>query len=126
MNSSKHFTAKELSCKGGCDTGKMDEEFLAVLERIREEFNKPIKLTSAYRCPMYNKVISNSGEDGPHTTGKAVDIACSGKDAHEILTLALEEGITGIGISQKGAHHKRFIHIDTLGEGTLRPWVWNY
>ena len=31
----------------------------------------------------------------------------------------------GIGISQKGKHKSRFIHLDTI-DSDNRPWVWSY
>jgi zinc D-Ala-D-Ala carboxypeptidase len=40
--------------------------------------------------------------------------------------LALEQGFTGIGVSQKGAI--RFIHVDDLPDapGQPRPTIWSY
>ena len=126
MSKSTHFSTKELQCSCGCGTCNMDKDFLGLLDEIREEAGKPVHLSSAYRCGEYNKKVSNTGLCGPHTTGLAVDIRCSGKDAHDILTLALELGVHGVGISQKGAHSTRFIHIDMLPYGNLRPWIWSY
>jgi hypothetical protein len=52
----------------------------------------------------------------------------SGKDAYELMSLAMEKGFSGIGVSQRGPHEKRFLHLDTMEDsGThLRPWVWSY
>jgi uncharacterized protein YcbK (DUF882 family) len=102
----------------------MDEGFVRILEAIRVEYGKPMVVTSAYRCPDWNKAIS-TGLNGPHTTGKAIDIQCYGPDAHELLTIALKAGVKGVGVSQKGAHNKRFIHMDTLDEPN-RPFIWGY
>jgi len=100
----------------------MDDGFMEKLISIRSILGEAITLTSAYRCKAYDKSI---GGKGAHSTGKAVDIACSGKQAHSILALACIKGMTGIGVSQKGDHAKRFLHIDDT-EGATRPWVWSY
>jgi len=124
--SSKNFSDKELSCSH-CGENKFDQKTLDALQELREAIGKPIKLSSAYRCQAYNNTVSGSGKSGPHTTGCAVDILCSGKEAHEILTFAMIRSSIwkGIGVSQKGEHKSRFLHLDTL-ETDMRPWVWSY
>jgi len=126
MKDYDHFSAKELRCKcGGCDGGEMDAGFMERLVFIREQTGIPMILSSAYRCPEYNNQVSHTGRDGPHTTGRAVDVRISGRDAHKILRMAMAVGMTGIGIAQKGEHKYRFLHIDDL-EGDTRPWIWSY
>ena len=124
--SSANFSSKELSCSH-CGENKFNKETLVALQRLRDAIGKPIKLSSAYRCPEHNDKVSGSGMSGPHTTGCAVDILCSGKAAHEILSLAMIRSSVwkGIGVSQKGEHKSRFLHLDTL-ETDMRPWVWSY
>lgn len=125
-SSSKYFSERELQCRCGCKACSMDEDFLRLLDELRGSLGRPMILTSAYRCAAHNKKVSNTGIAGPHTTGLAVDVECSGKDAHELLHLALDLRVNGIGISQKGAHPARFIHLDMLPYGNLRPWLWSY
>ena len=124
--SSKNFSDLELSCSH-CDKNHFDQKTLASLQGLRDAIKKPLKISSAYRCPTHNDSISSTGKEGPHTTGQAVDIACSGKLAHEILSFAMIRSNTwkGIGISQKGKHESRFIHLDTI-ESDMRPWIWSY
>lgn len=123
-----HFSLQELECHCFCGQMHMDQEFMNRLEKLRAAFGKPMRLTSAYRCPAHNAEVSSTGYSGPHTTGLAVDVAVSGADAHELLTLALQHGFTGIGVAQRGPHNKRFIHIDAItpGPGRPRPGVWSY
>jgi len=124
--SSKNFSEKELSCSC-CGKNEFDQETLDALQRLRESIEKPMKLSSAYRCPEHNDKVSSTGKNGPHTTGKAVDILCSGKFAHELLSFAMIRARVwkGIGISQKNKHSSRFIHLDTI-EADNRPWIWSY
>jgi len=120
-----YFRISEFACK---ESGKcfMDEKFMNRLVDIRLEYNRPMIITSGYRSPEYNARISSTGVDGAHTKGLACDIKVYGKNAHELLQIALNFGFTGVGISQKGAQEGRFIHIDMMPRGDIRPWVWSY
>lgn len=104
---------------------EMNAEFMDFLVAVRDDFGKPMRITSAYRCPQHNSKVSRTGSQGPHTTGMAVDVAISGLDAHTLLALAFQHGATGIGVAQSGPHDKRFIHIDTIHDNS-RPSVWSY
>ena len=96
------------------------------VERLRVRFGKPLKITSAARCPQHNKAVSGTGATGPHTTGRAIDFGVQGQDALLLMRLAMEQDFTGIGVNQKGGI--RFIHIDDLpnAPGQPRPWCWSY
>ena len=114
-----------MTCQCGCGKAKMDDDFMRVLDAIREEYGKPMSVSSGYRCPAHNANVSSTGHNGPHTTGLAADIRVSGGDAHRLLELAMKYGIMGIGVKQNGAHGVRFIHLDTIHHGN-RPWIWSY
>jgi len=127
MKGYDHFPATELRCPcGQCDGGRMNEEFMQKLVFIRELTGIPMALNSGYRCPAHNAAMSHTGTTGPHTTGRAVDVRISRKDAYKVLKIAMQAGMTGVGIQQKG--EGRFIHFDDLlGEDwPTRPWVWSY
>jgi uncharacterized protein YcbK (DUF882 family) len=95
---------------------------------LREEWGHPIHLSSAFRCPTYNQQMSRTGRQGPHTTGRAVDILIYGAEALALLDLALAHGYTGIGIKQTGPQTQRYLHLDDLEDapGQPRPWLWSY
>jgi len=118
------FKRQELQCKH-CGECEMDRAFMDKLDHLRYCFGKPIILNSGYRCPEYNNKISTTGLNGPHTTGKAIDIRVYGEHAWEILKFAIILEFKGIGVSQKGSYNSRFIHIDKLKHDG-RPWVWSY
>ena len=120
----KYFSHDELKCPH-CGKNGMQQEFIDKLDELRERIGMPMVLSSAYRCPEYNAQISSTGMTGPHTTGRAVDVLIYGKNAHMLVKTAMGMGFTGIGISQKGPHESRFIHLDDLVLKT-RPWVWSY
>lgn len=120
-----HFTPDELRCKG---TGELVvvEQFLDRLERVRVQLGKPMVITSGYRAPAYNAQVSTTGTEGPHTTGRAVDVAIAGVDAFAVVRLAVAMGFTGIGVSQRGDRGGRFIHLDDIDDWRIRPRIWSY
>ena len=121
-----YFSVDELKCKG-TDECEMDEGFMEKLEALRHEFNEPMIVSSGYRHESYNQVIRGA-KNSPHLYGKAVDIVISGKSAYRLMKLSIEHGFTGIGVSQRGPHEKRFLHIDTMENSDThpRPWIWSY
>lgn len=123
---SEYFSINERTCKC-CGRDAMSQGTLNRLDRLRERIG-PLKLSSAYRCPLHNSQVSSTGENGPHTTGRAVDVLASGTRALEIVRIALELGFTGIGVSQKGPHGSRFVHLDDIAPGGAhpRPHIWSY
>jgi zinc D-Ala-D-Ala carboxypeptidase len=125
----KYFKLDELKCKcGQCGSSgyEMDMDFMRKLDALRESVGFALTLSSAYRCPKHNISSSSTGADGPHTTGKAVDVAVAHEQAYAVMKSALELGFTGVGVNQKGA--SRFIHLDTLtkADNFPRPTLWSY
>ena len=121
-----NFSTSEMACSH-CQKADMDEEFMRVLQSIRDEIQRPLKITSGFRCEKHNAKVSSTGKNGPHTFGKAADVLISGADAMRLYDIARKHGVSGIGMSQKGAHSKRFVHLDTLSpdEGP-RPTISTY
>lgn len=121
-----NFARAEMTCQCGCGRADMVPEFMDKLQALRMLFEKPMRVTSAYRCPDHNAKVSGTGRTGPHTTGRAVDIGIRGFDSHALLTLAMRMGFSGVGVNQKGG--ARFLHLDDLpdGPGCPRPTVWSY
>ena len=127
----KNFSVDEMMCHCGCGEDSMDMDFMDILQNIREDMNRPLKISSGVRCAKHNSVVSSTGSNGPHvprTEGtKASDILISGADALRFVDIARKHGISGVGISQRGPHAKRFIHIDTLSDDKHpRPTMWSY
>lgn len=120
-----HFSSAELECKCGC--GMLPEQdFMNKVEGLRVAYGRSLRVSSAARCAKHNARVSSTGATGPHTTGRAIDLAVRGTEAWKVLEIAFQLGFTGIGVSQKG--NSRFIHLDDLPDGpnSPRPWVWSY
>lgn len=120
---SDYFTKEELRCKCGCDQELIDKEFLELLDDLRGIVGKPFIITSGYRCSEYNKDVSSTGSNGPHTLGRAVDIKADSKLKFEIVEKAIRHfDCFRFGIA------KNFIHIDDLSEedGFSSNVIWTY
>ena len=121
-----HFKINELECHCGCKEMGMVDDMLRILEEIRTEMNRPLRLSSAFRCQTHNNKISEV-KNGAHTIGKAVDVLISGADCLRLLESARKHGISGVGLSQRGEHGRRFCHIDILSPSEApRPAIWTY
>lgn len=133
------FVPDEFRCKG---TGNLliCPRFMDRLLGLRQACGFPFIISSGYRTPSYNSQVSSTGLSGPHTGGRlpdlppedvergAVDIKVYGHRAHEVIRLAQTFGFSGLGVSQKGPHQSRFIHLDNLPDapGQPRSWAWSY
>lgn len=92
---------------------------------LRLAYGKPMPISSGYRDKTH-PIEAKKVTTGTHTTGRACDVAVTGKDAYRLVELAYQYGFTGIGINQKGS--SRFVHLDDCGPaaGRPRPTMWSY
>ena len=123
-----HFTPREMACRRSGSL-LLAPEFMDALEALRVTVNRPLPVTSGYRDPEHNALVSSTGKTGPHTTGRAADIAICCEDAYALLGAAIRAGaFTGIGLNQRGPYPGRFVHLDTLQPAAAapRPRVWTY
>ena len=116
-----NFTPDEFRCSC-CNRLEISSDIMDLLQTARNELG-PLQITSAYRCPSHNSSVSSTGENGPHTTGMAVDIHVSNSQHRKQLIDYFATKVTGLGIA------KTFIHIDllTYEHGfEMRPNAWKY
>lgn len=104
---SKNFKVKEFACKDGSDPVFISPELVEVLQKIRDHFNKPVTINSAYRTASHNK-REGGAVYSQHLYGTAADIKVSGVSPKEVARYAetLLNGRGGIGI------YPTFTHID--------------
>lgn len=116
-----NFSEAEFTCShsGKCE---MQASFMDKLQALRTAHGKAMTVTSGYRHETH-PVEAEKDRPGIHTMGLAVDIACGGSDAYNIMRLAFELGFTGIGVAQSGRN--RFLHLDTYTKPP-RSNVWSY
>jgi len=117
VSSSKNFSREELKCSfsGECE---IEEDALNRLQALRDEWGKPIRLSSAYRSAENPRERTKKTGPGYHhgvngNGGQAFDVLIAGEDVPLFIALAIKHGFKGIGVNQKGEWNQRFIHIDT-------------
>lgn len=106
----KNFKVKEFKCKDGSDKVLISSALVALLQRLRDHYKKPITINSAYRTATYNKKVGGA-KDSQHLYGTAADITIKGVTPREIAELLEKWGAGGIGLYDygKGAG---FVHVD--------------
>jgi zinc D-Ala-D-Ala carboxypeptidase len=117
-----NFFAKEFACQH-CGADGVKESLIKKLQAMRNEYGKPMRITSGYRCPQH-PIEAKKAAPGAHALGLAADIGVEGAEAHRILALAFKHGFTGVGVQQKGS--SRFIHVDIRNGELPGPTVWSY
>ena len=95
-----NFSRSEMACRCGCGHDEMDQEFMRMLQALRDEIG-PMPVTSGFRCDAHNNDVSTV-KNGPHTLAKAADILISGERAMQLFEKARQISFTGIGLNQKG------------------------
>ena len=119
VESSKNFSRDELKCSfsGEC---AIEEDALEKLQALRDEWNKPIRLSSAFRSSSHPRERLRPNGPGYHhgkngNGGQAFDCLIAGEDVVPFIALAIKHGFKGIGVAQspKTPWGQRFIHIDT-------------
>jgi uncharacterized protein YcbK (DUF882 family) len=115
----KSFKRSELTCKCGCGTCDIDQEFMGILQDLRDKVQFPLIITSGFRCDRWNRAVKGANSS-QHVKGKAADLdtSCLTADQRAELLKAIQrdERIKGVGIATT------FIHIDTR-ESKAR-WVY--
>lgn len=105
---SKNFESAEFDCKCGkyCSQTEIDPALVDILQRIRDHFDAPVTINSAYRCEKHNKSVGGASKS-KHLFGQAADIKVSGVKPLKIAQYAESIGVKGIGL------YDNFVHVDT-------------
>ena len=118
MRISDHFMFSEFACRCGCGGGDLDglRSLCGALEVVRSEAgDKPITITSGYRCRRYNTRVKGA-KASRHTQSIAADFRVSGMEPAEVLALCerlISEGATPEGGLAAGS---TFVHYDLRGQ----------
>lgn len=100
-----HFDRAEFACQCKCGEDTVDALLLEALEAIRNHFEKPIRVTSGFRCKRHNERIGGS-KNSQHTKGRAADIVVSGTSPSDVADLAEDLGMS-VG------RYSTFTHLDS-------------
>ena len=105
---SRNFKVKEFACKDGSDVVFIAPKLVVILQSIRDYFNKPVNINSAYRTPTHNKKVDGV-KYSQHTYGMAADIVVKGEKPEDVAAVArkfLGNNKGGVGI------YSTFTHVD--------------
>ena len=101
---SKNFTSDEFECPC-CGKNIVKGLLVDKLQQLRDLINKPIIITSGYRCPLHNKKVGGYSKS-PHIDGLAVDIKVGGISPLDLAFIANMIGNIRLGI------YPNHLHID--------------
>ena len=109
----KYFKESEFCCKhcGQLPAGGVDEKLIRVLDAMRAMVNKPLIISSGYRCPVHNANVGGV-RNSFHVQGCAADVLLpDGVTVDELADIAEKCGADGIG----RYYDQEFVHVDTRG-----------
>lgn len=120
---SAHFDTSEFACGCGCGFGlgpaDVDSELVFLLEDIRRDCGRPLRINSGCRCKDHNDAVGGV-PNSAHLRGTAADISVEGgEDKYNVLGAAFKNHAYGIGVSGT------FVHVD-MDELVKRPSAWGY
>ena len=116
-----YFSAAEFRCQH-CGQDGIRDEIVDRLNVMREECGFPFVISSGYRCEQH-PIEAKKSRPGAHAAGYAADIAVRGEQALKVIESAMTNGISRIGVNQKG--NARFIHVD-VDPNRVSPALWSY
>ena len=115
MKLSKNFTSDEFKCPC-CGRNMVTGTLISKLQELRDLINKPIYITSGYRCEKYNKKIGGY-KSSPHLTGEAADIKIKGISPVTVASIAQRISYIRCGI------YPNHVHIDTRPANPSKYWL---
>ncbi|MED4377968.1 D-Ala-D-Ala carboxypeptidase family metallohydrolase [Schinkia azotoformans] len=108
-NVSKNFKVREFACKDGSDKVVIDDALITIIQTVRDHFEKPVTITSAYRTKSHNQKVGGS-PNSQHLLGKAADIKVAGVSPKEVFDFCNKTfSWAGIGL------YNTFTHVDCRG-----------
>lgn len=86
---SEHFKAKEFACKDKTPIAFIDTHLIDLLEAIRNCYNSPVIINSAYRTYTWNEKVGGA-KHSYHMKGMAADIHVRGVPCKNVALKASE------------------------------------
>ena len=114
-------SANEIARRCACRIAETDPEFMLMLQELKDQMQGPLRVCIGRRSDHHNDRVSTAKnkKNEVHTLGQASNILISGERAMLLFEKARKVGFSGIGLSHKGYHSSRFLHLDTLPSKAL-------
>lgn len=124
--STKNFSLSgdpKLACTcghGHCDRREVHPYVLDKVQLIRDDYGKPMKITSGGRCPFHPNEVRKS-KPGDHQQQYAVDVYYeTGLERNKLMVLAGRHGATRV------AAGKNFVHMAWTPTEDRSVPTWSY
>lgn len=111
----ENFTLVEFASRDGADEVLVHPALVALLERVREHFGKPVSVNSGYRSPSHNRRIGGA-RSSRHVMGLAADILV---DKGAVKPSAVHKHLETLDPGGLGRYNT-FTHVDVQGKN--RRW----
>lgn len=102
----KNIQIKELRSKDGSDYIKIDYVVCCVAQYVRDVYNRPLHINSAYRSFDYNVKVGGAAQSR-HTFGCALDTWLKDVKQQDLANLVYSMGLVRVGV------YNSFVHFDT-------------
>ena len=102
----RFFKLNEFACPC-CKKVMLHPKLLAKLVELRKILERPVIVTSGYRCPKYNQKVGGV-ISSYHCIGLAADVVVKGIELITLLEVCENLDFSGIGFYEK----KNFLHLD--------------
>jgi hypothetical protein len=81
-----------------------------VLQPLRDALNAPVIVSSGFRCPALNRLVSGAAES-QHLEGKAADIICPTMSADELFKYVLNLDLPFDQLIYEGGKECVWVHV---------------
>jgi len=110
----EHFYLDEFQCPC-CKQVMLHSLLLQKMKGLRYKIQKPVIITSGYRCPAYNLKVGGV-KNSYHLLGMAADVYVPGINLLDLLKVAEKIDFSGIGFYPQ----RNFLHLDIRPAGPAR------
>lgn len=90
MKLTQHFDTSEFECRCGCTAPQPVRDrwhsLATALEALRVKVDKPVTITSGYRCPTHNRDVGGA-RASQHLVGGAVDVTVESFDGRALAAI---------------------------------------
>ena len=117
----RHFKPYETECRCGCGKNDPSHQLMLLLDKFRDDVNRPVHINSLCRCNRHNR-DEGAKETSSHVKSptEAVDLeAKTQRHRFQTLRFFIEEGFERLGIGRE------FIHGD-LDAAKTHEITWLY
>ena len=104
---------------------KLQALIFYTLNPTRQHFNKPIIVTSGYRCSILNNKV-NGAKNSQHLVGEAADIVINGANLHDVFAWMKSNVPYDQLLFEKDSKGNKWIHVSYREGANRKKAIDNY